>query len=50
VDDSRLAWLVDPLPLVLLATAAGLIASSESLADRTDLILGALVFVVALTI
>jgi predicted Na+-dependent transporter len=50
VDDSRLAWLFDPLPLVLLATAAGLVAPSESLADRTDLILAALVFAVALTI
>lgn len=46
----RLAWLLEPLPLVLLAAAAGLIVPSEGLAERADLVLAALVFAVALTI
>ena len=46
----RLAWLLEPLPLVLIAAAAGLVAPSERLAERVDLILAALVLAVALTI
>src|SRR5215218_3222237 len=41
-----IARLAEPLPLVLLATAAGLAAPSPDLADRADLILAALVLAV----
>jgi BASS family bile acid:Na+ symporter len=42
--------LLAPLPLVLIAVGAGLLWPSEALADRSDLILAALVLAVALTI
>lgn len=42
--------LANPLPPVLLASVAGLVAPSPALADRADLILAALVLAVALTI
>jgi predicted Na+-dependent transporter len=50
VDIGRLRWLLEPLPLVLVAAVVGLVAPSPSLADRADLILAALVLAVALTI
>jgi predicted Na+-dependent transporter len=50
VDDGRLRWLFEPLPLVLVAAVVGLVAPSPSLADRADLILAGLVLAVALTI
>ena len=46
----RAGALLQPLPLVLAAAAAGLLLPSEQLAERTDLILAGLVFAVALTI
>jgi len=46
----RAGALLQPLPLVLAAAAAGLLLPSEQLAERIDLILAGLVFAVALTI
>ena len=45
-----LVRLLEPLPLVLVAAAVGLVAPSARLADRADIILAALVLAVALTI
>lgn len=46
----RFRALVAPLPLVSLAALAGVVAPSEELARRSDLILAALVLAVAMTI